>query len=309
MPMLNNPLIDGDTAIGDLDLTVYPPNVPTDDETIYGATAPGPNEGFSLTPDNCFNNDGADGCIIDDAIPPGLRAVAVKLASGPFNFQSVDGRWYVRVRGLDAEEVGRYQISVTMDRQFPLCLDDAAESNDTLQTAFNLMTVDALTQESVQQGGGRELPGGLPVQLTNLNLCDAITTGGAGATSIDRQDYYRVTLGQGDDLDVTMIRTDSTGVEGNAFAEILSDDGTCVSDRCACDACDDGCAAGYSCGDLDGQNVCLKDCANEADCPPRFSCVNNHCEPVDGICNVSANGRVSARGADLPAGDYLIHVG
>lgn len=115
------------------------------------------------------------------------------------------GRWYVGAAGFDEEQAGRYELSVTVDRFQALCLVDRAEANDTRASAFELLSVEGFSREGV--GGAIELRPGVNLDLRDLWLC-----GGD-------EDWYRLPLGAGDELEATVLRHDAT-VEGTVIVEV-----------------------------------------------------------------------------------------
>ena len=166
------------------------------DEPLYGdgATGPDVNRDWNglgvLGPDRCVAAmAGAELCEVDGELPNGIRASAFVTQKDGFGSVSEDGRWYIKVKGQNANARGRYRLSVEMDRKYILCTDDIAEPNNMSGAAFDLMAVDELTQARL--GGGREIRPNQPVSLPALNLCDELTFGSPTGPAVDRVDTSR----------------------------------------------------------------------------------------------------------------------
>lgn len=147
------------------------------DFEIYGPGAPAPGEPPAAAP-----NGGGGG--ID-----GPRFV--QFDAPRFNAQIEDGRYYIRVTGLDRVRFGRYRLTVTVDRNGVLCLPDDAEPNDVAQTAYDLMAVPDFVRPGLD--GTLELRPDIDLTLPGRTLCA-------------EEDWYSLTLRPGDALEVRATR-------------------------------------------------------------------------------------------------------
>jgi len=127
------------------------------------------------------------------------------------NFLIQTGPYHLRVKGDDEFQFGEYRLEVEVDL-LGLCLADNFESNDTLETAANLMEREGFTRLALD--GTPEL---LPDQdhvLEAMSLCGD-------------EDWFQVELREGDDLSVWIIRQEENSV-GNTYVEIMNADGARV---------------------------------------------------------------------------------
>ncbi len=126
--------------------------------------------------------------------------------------QQIDpGEYFIQVRGFDEDQWGAYELRVEVERNRELCLPDRAEPNGDADDAFDLMQVDGLVRQHIN--GGVELIPGLRA-LEGLSLCGD-------------QDWFRLELRDGDDLDVAIERTDDE-IEGDVQVEIRDANGDVV---------------------------------------------------------------------------------
>ena len=172
------------------------------DELTFELSGPGaPAQG---TPPAALPNGG-------DAPPDGPRYI--QFDAPRFNAQIQDGRYYLRVTGLDRNQFGAYRLTLTVDRDGVLCLPDPAEPNDQPATAYDLMT----RPDFVRPGfdGTTELRPAIDLTLRDLTLCD-------------ESDYYTLTLRPGDALEVRVERLEQA-IAGDTIIEIRDTNGAVLS--------------------------------------------------------------------------------
>ncbi|MBV71360.1 MAG: hypothetical protein CMH52_08415 [Myxococcales bacterium] len=116
----------------------------------------------------------------------------VEFTARQFNFLIQDGRYDIRVRGVNEDQVGRYRLFVGVSRQNILCIDDVAEPNNVGESSFNLMDRDGFVFNGFD--GQRELIPAQDLRLANLTLCD------------DDDDWYQITLRENDDFEARLER-------------------------------------------------------------------------------------------------------
>ncbi len=136
--------------------------------------------------------------------------VQFEIARG--NPQIQAGDHHIVVRGIDALQWGRYELRIDVERGQQLCAEDEAEPNADLDSAYDLMALEGFTRERL--AGGIELIPGRGLDLEALSLCGD-------------EDHYRVELGAGDELEVTVERQEADPV-GDTIVEILDADGQLV---------------------------------------------------------------------------------
>ena len=142
----------------------------------------------------------------------------VEFVARQFNFLIQDGRYDIRVVGINADQVGRYRLVVSVTRQNILCIEDVAEPNNAGEVAFNLMDREGFVYNGFD--GQRELVPGQDLRLANLTLCD------------DDDDWYQVTLRENDDIEFRLERLEANqrgdtavsifNAQGNELASGLS---------------------------------------------------------------------------------------
>lgn len=168
------------------------PNGQSDELTfeLYGPGAPAPGDGPSAVPNG------------GDAPADGPRYV--QFDAPRFNAQIQDGRYYLRVAGLDRNQFGAYRLTVTVDRNGVLCLPDAAEPNDAAGTAYDLMA----RPDFVRPGfdGITELRPATDLVVPDLTLCD-------------ESDWFTLSLRPGDALEVRAERLEAAPA-GDTIIEI-----------------------------------------------------------------------------------------
>ncbi len=160
------------------------------DFEIFGPGAPGPGEAPVAVPNG--GGGGVDG--------PRF----VQFDAPRFNAQIEDGRYYIRVAGLDAARFGRYRLTVTVDRNGVLCLPDDAEPNDVAQTAYDLMAVPEFVRPGID--GTLELRPDIDLTLPGRTLCA-------------EEDWYSLTLRPGDELEVRVTRLEPE-IAGDTIIEL-----------------------------------------------------------------------------------------
>ncbi|MCA9540059.1 MAG: PPC domain-containing protein, partial [Myxococcales bacterium] len=160
------------------------------DFALYGPGAPAPGEGPIATPNSAGGGD--------------VNPRFVQFDAPRFNASIVDGRYYVRVFGVDRAQFARYRLTVAVDRNGVLCLPDASEPNDRAEVAFDLMRV----PEFIRPGfdGINELIPGVDHALSMRTLCAD-------------DDWYSLVLRDGDDLEARIDRLEA-GVMGDTIIEI-----------------------------------------------------------------------------------------
>ena len=167
---------------------------------LFGPQVPGPNTPPAFEP-NGFNMG-----------PNGARTVEFSIPR--FNAGIFDGTYYVRVfetTGSADAPAGDYDLTVAVDRERALCIDDEAEPNDVRPDAFDLMVLPGFTRMRID-GVGTELVPGMDLRLPGLWLC-----GG-------ESDWYSVVLTDNDTLDAFIDRSDAPAV-GDTRVEILNAQG------------------------------------------------------------------------------------
>jgi len=152
------------------------------DFAVFGPGLPDANDAPAFVP-NAF-----------EMGPDGTRTLSMGVPR--FNAAIQNGTYYVRVFGADANEAGSYTLTVGVDRERPLCLDDLAEPNDASNRAYDLMLVDGFTRPRVD-GQGDELTPGVDLRLDDLWLCSG------------EQDWFRVVLGANDTLTARIERREA----------------------------------------------------------------------------------------------------
>ncbi len=126
------------------------------------------------------------------------------------NPQIQSGAYFIRVAGLDRDQVSRYRLQVTVARVAVACGADPTEPNDARNDAFDLMQRPAFVRPRI--GGGVELIPGLDHEV-EASLC------GEG-----EEDWFRLTLDPGDELTATVVRHDEPPV-GDSRVEIFGPGG------------------------------------------------------------------------------------
>ena len=182
------------------DRTIHP-----NDEDWF-AIQMGQRDGLSVRLDMLGNDSGRDAEFSFLLFGPGLQeAGQAPLAIGEgdngvpyvefvvprFNFTIQDGTYYVRVAGLNGDQVGRYRLALSVDRDSILCVADSAEPNDEANTAHSLMDRDGFV--FVGFDGQRELIPAEDLRLPGLNLCND-------------DDWFEITLRENDALEVRLER-------------------------------------------------------------------------------------------------------
>jgi hypothetical protein len=182
------------------DRTIHP-----DDEDWFSVDM-GQRDGINVRLDMLGNDTGRDSEFSFLMFGPGLpEAGQGPLAGGEgengvpyvefnvarFNFLIQDGLYYIRVVGLNRDQVGRYRLAVSVDRENILCVADTGEPNDEAEGAFSLMDRDGFVFNGFD--GQRELVPNQDLRLANLNLCDD-------------DDWFEITLRENDALEVRLER-------------------------------------------------------------------------------------------------------
>ncbi len=139
---------------------------------------------------------------VNEDLESGPLSIGISIPS--FNTLINDGVYYLRVVGLSDLDISRYRFQCEVTRYYPLCFDDEGEVNDTKETAFNLMGVDAFTR--VGFNGELELSPG-DQRMTNLSLCGGDV------------DWFRFDIGAGDIVDARIERQE-TMVMGDTTIEL-----------------------------------------------------------------------------------------
>ena len=165
--------MDAAPGMGDLDFALYGPGLPTPDtEPAFVPNA------FQMGPD-------------------GTRIYSFSVDR--FNASVQDGVYYLRVVGANAEQTARYTLTVTVDRDRALCLDDVAEPNDALNRAFDVMGRADLVRLRFD-GNGSELIPDIDLEVPGLWLCSG------------EEDWYRVDLAANDELSARIVRQEALPV-------------------------------------------------------------------------------------------------
>jgi hypothetical protein len=172
--------LDAAAGMGDLDFAVFGPGAPTPD------TQP-------VFRPNVFQQ-GNDG----------TRTYAFEIPR--FNAAILDGTYYIRVLGANAEQTARYTLTVGVDRDRALCQDDLAEPNDQLNRAFDLMGRADLVRPRFD-GNGTELVPDVDLTVPDLWLCSG------------EQDWFRFDVTANDEIVARVVRQDAVLV-GDTRIEI-----------------------------------------------------------------------------------------
>jgi len=138
----------------------------------------------------------------------------VQFTAARFNFLIQDGRYHIRVVGLNGQQVGRYRLSITVDRENILCTPDVAEPNNDGAGAFDLMGAPGFS--FVGFDGVAELNSGVDLRLDALTLCED-------------EDWYSLALREGDDLEVRLERLEEN-LRGDTLIEIYDRNGRSLAE-------------------------------------------------------------------------------
>ncbi len=149
------------------------------DFAVFGPGLPGPDDAPTFLPDAFV------------MAPDGTRVYSLTLPR--FNASIVDGVYYVRVNGLNADQTARYALTLSVDRDRLLCQEDAAEPNDDQNRAHDLMDHPEFLRPRFD-GVGDELRPDVDLELADLWLCSG------------EQDWFRVELAANDELVARVVR-------------------------------------------------------------------------------------------------------
>jgi len=168
-----------------------------DDDFYFDIYGPGlPNAGAGPT----FEPNGIGG---GNGEPRFLEFVAPA-----FNPQIRDGRYYIHVYGEDELQFGAYRLVVEVQRDRFLCLEDDGEPNDRRDQAFDLMAVPEFVRRGVDNTDEF-----IPNQEHSID----------GLTLCSEEDWFSVTLTEGDDLEVRIERQEPEP-QGNTIIELYGPD-------------------------------------------------------------------------------------
>lgn len=131
-----------------------------------------------------------------------------------FNASMQDGVYYLHVMGVNAEQTARYTLTVRVDRDRELCLDDAAEPNDALNRAYDLMSDGDLVRPQFD-GVGIELVPDIDLVTPDLWLCSG------------ESDWFRFEAQANDEIVARIVRLEEAPV-GDTRIEIRDARGQAV---------------------------------------------------------------------------------